>query len=330
MKTFAMLGYGYWGKNLLRVMDGIRDINVKYVCDPSDENLAKAKEKYPDYQYIKDYSIILKDKDVDAVVIATPIDTHYSLALQAIEAGKDVFIEKPMTHKTSDAENLVKVAKEHKSIIMTGHTFLFSPPVRKVKEIIDRGELGDIYFITSSRVNLGIHRKNVSVIWDLAPHDLSIISYWLGSEEPTDITVSGRDSVIEGIPDVAFISLKYPSNVIANIELSWLSPTKMRKTTVVGSNKMLIYDDIDPAEKIRIFDKGIEIKDPETYGEYQLTYRTGDVYSPRLDNAEPLKIEFEEFLDAVVTRKTPISDGDFGLKVVRTIEEADSKLYKSL
>ncbi len=330
MKTFAMLGYGYWGKNLLRVMDSIKDINVKYVCDTSDENIEKAREKYPNYTYVKDYSTVLKDKDVDAVVIATPIDTHYALAKQAVEAGKDVFIEKPMTHSTEDAINLVKIAKEHKRIIMTGHTFLFSPPVRKVKEIIDRGELGDIYFITSSRVNLGIHRKNVSVIWDLAPHDLSIISYWLGNQEPEAITVSGRDSVIEGIPDVAFISLKYPSNVIANIELSWLSPTKMRKTTVVGSNKMLIYDDIDPAEKIRIFDKGIEIKDPETYGEFQLTYRTGDVYSPMLDNAEPLKIEFEEFLEAVETRKNPISDGEFGLKVVRTIEEADKKLYNSL
>ncbi len=329
MKNFALIGHGYWGKNLLRVMNSIKDINVKYVCDFNDKNLALAKEKFPNSIFTKNTDDLFNDKELDAIVIATPIDSHFELGKKAMETGKDVFIEKPITGSSEDAKKLINIAEKEKRILMTGHTFLYSPPVRKVKEIIQKGELGDIYFITSSRVNLGIHRKDISVIWDLAPHDISIIYYWL-EETPNCISVSGRDSVIKNIPDVAFINFKFPSKVVANIELSWLSPTKLRKTTIVGSNKMLVYDDTDPIEKIKIYDKGIELKDPETYGEYQLTYRTGDVYSPHLDTSEPLKKEFEEFLYCVETRKKPLSDGQLGLEVVQAIEEADKKLYKNL
>ena len=329
MKNFALIGHGYWGKNLLRVMNSIKGINVKYVCDFDDKNLELAKEKFPNSIFTKNTSDLFNDKDLDAIVIATPIDSHFELGKKAMESGKDVFIEKPITGSSVDAEKLIKIAEKEKRILMTGHTFLYSPPVKKVKEIIEKGELGDIYFITSSRVNLGIHRKDISVIWDLAPHDISIIYYWL-KETPQSITVSGRDSVIKNIPDVAFINFKFPSKIVANIELSWLSPTKLRKTTIVGSNKMLVYDDTDPSEKIRIYDKGIEIKDPETYGEYQLIYRTGDVYSPRLDTSEPLKNEFEEFLHCVETREKPLSDGQLGLDVVKAIEEADKKLFETL
>lgn len=329
MKNLALIGYGYWGPNLLRVMDAIKEINVKYVCDMNEKRREEARSKYPSYEYIADTKKIFSDSSVDGVVIATPIDSHFSLAMEAMKAGKDVFVEKPITGSSKDAEELVAFAKKSGRILMTGHTFVFSPPVMKMREIVRSGELGDIFFITSSRVNLGIHRKDISVIWDLAPHDLSII-YSLIDEEPVFVDATGRDSIIKGIPDVAFISLKFPSKIVANIELSWLSPTKMRKTTIVGSNKMLIYDDSDPVDKIRIYDKGIEIKNPESFGEYQLQYRTGDMYAPRIDSSEPLKLEMEEFIKCIDKRCTPVSDGEFGLKVVKTIEEADRKLYKFL
>jgi predicted dehydrogenase len=307
----------------------MKQVKVKYVCDLDEKRIKDAKEKYPDYIYTKNADAVFEDKEVDAVILATPIEMHYPLAMKAMEMGKDVFIEKPITGSSEDAVKLIKFAKEKKRIVMTGHTFVFSPPVRKMREIVKSGELGEIFFITSSRVNLGIHRKSISVIWDLAPHDLSII-YYLIDEEPIEISASGRDSIIKGVPDVAFISLKFPSKIVANIELSWLAPTKMRRTVVVGSKKMLIYDDSDPVDKIKVYDKGIEMKDPETFGEYQLTYRTGDMYAPRIDTAEPLKIEMESFLDAVETRISPPSDGEFGLRVVKTIEIADKKLYASL
>lgn len=329
MKTLSMVGYGYWGPNLLRVLNSMKQVKVKYVCDLDEKRIKDAKEKYPDYIYTKNADAVFEDKEVDAVILATPIEMHYPLAMKAMEMGKDVFIEKPITGSSEDAVKLIKFAKEKKRIVMTGHTFVFSPPVRKMREIVKSGELGEIFFITSSRVNLGIHRKSISVIWDLAPHDLSII-YYLIDEEPIEISASGRDSIIKGVPDVAFISLKFPSKIVANIELSWLAPTKMRRTVVVGSKKMLIYDDSDPVDKIKVYDKGIEMKDPETFGEYQLTYRTGDMYAPRIDTAEPLKIEMESFLDAVETRIAPPSDGEFGLRVVKTIEIADKKLYASL
>ncbi|PIP14066.1 MAG: oxidoreductase [bacterium (Candidatus Stahlbacteria) CG23_combo_of_CG06-09_8_20_14_all_34_7] len=329
MKTFSIIGYGYWGPNLLRVIDSIKGIKVKHVCDIDGKRLNDAKVKYPDYIYTKNVDMIFEDKEVNAIVLATPIETHYPLAMKAIEHGKDVFIEKPITGSTEEAVKLIKFAKEKKKIIMVGHTFVFSPPVRKMKEIVKSGELGKIFFITSSRVNLGIHRKSISVIWDLAPHDLSIIYYML-DEDPIEISASGRDSIIKGIPDVAFISLRFPSKIVANIELSWLAPTKMRRTVVVGSKKMLIYDDSDPVDKIKVYDKGIEMKEPQTFGEYQLTYRTGDMYAPRIDTSEPLIVEMESFLEAVKTRENPESDGDFGLRIVKTIELADKKLYDSL
>jgi predicted dehydrogenase len=320
MKTLSMVGYGYWGPNLLRVLNSMKQVKVKYVCDLDEKRIKDAKEKYPDYIYTKNADAVFEDKEVDAVILATPIEMHYPLAMKAMEMGKDVFIEKPITGSSEDAVKLIKFAKEKKRIVMTGHTFVFSPPVRKMREIVKSGELGEIFFITSSRVNLGIHRKSISVIWDLAPHDLSII-YYLIDEEPIEISASGRDSIIKGVPDVAFISLKFPSKIVANIELSWLAPTKMRRTVVVGSKKMLIYDDSDPVDKIKVYDKGIEMKDPETFGEYQLTYRTGDMYAPRIDTAEPLKIEMESFLDAV---ETEFEIAGFGVAGTLAINDLDA------
>lgn len=329
MKSVAVIGYGYWGPNLLRVLDSLKNVKVKYVCDLNEKRLHDAKEKYPNYIYTTNVDNIFNDKDVDGIIIATPIETHYQLAKRGFESGKDVFVEKPLAGSSKESLELVEMGKKFGKILMVGHTFVYSPPVRKMKSIIESNELGDIYFMTSSRVNLGLHRKSISVVWDLAPHDLSIIFFCLG-EYPNFIDAIGRDSIIKGIPDVSFINLKFPSNIVANIEISWLAPTKMRRTVVVGSKKMLVYDDGEPNEKIRVYDKGIDIKDPESFGEYQLTYRTGDMYVPRVENVEPLKLEMEEFIDCMETRKKPISDGEFGLRIVETIEKADKILYDSL
>lgn len=329
MKSLALIGYGYWGPNLLRVLDSLKNVRIKYVCDLDEKRLKEAKEKYPNYIYTKNVEKVLKDDEVNAIVIATPIESHYTLAKNGFLANKDVFIEKPLAGSVEESRELVELSKKKNRILMVGHTFVYSPPVRKIKSIIDSNELGDIFFITSSRVNLGLHRKSISVVWDLAPHDLSIIFYCLG-EYPIYIDAMGRDSVIKGVPDVSFINLKFPSNIIANIELSWLAPTKMRRTIVVGSKKMLVYDDGEPNEKIKIYDKGIDVKNPESFGEYQLIYRTGDMFVPRIENVEPLKIEMEDFVECIETRKNPISDGEFGLKIVETIQIADRILYENL
>ncbi len=276
----------------------------------------------------QNYDDILNDNSVDAVVIATPISTHYRLAKKAILEGKCVFVEKPLAATSDKAVRLVKLAQKHHLTLMVGHTFVYSPPVVKTKEIINSGELGKIYYVSSSRVNLGLHQKDASVIWDLAPHDFSIIFYWL-EEEPSQVSAFGRGCIKSNIPDVAFISLKFPSGTVAQVQLSWLSPVKLRRTVVVGSKKMLVYDDTAGAEKVKIFDHGVRFTDPQSFGEFQLSYRTGDVVSPHIENYEPLYIEANHFLDCVARRIEPRTNGWAGLQVVRAIEMAEESLLDS-
>ncbi len=322
MKTVAVVGYGYWGPNILRVLIQNNIANVKYLCDLNKSRLEAVSQKFPDLKTTREYDDVLKDPSVDAVFIITPINTHYELAEKALLHNKDVFVEKPITNSVETTEKLILLAKEKGKILMVGHTFEFSPPVMETDRIIKSGELGNIYFITSSRVNLGIHRKDISVIWDLAPHDFSMIFSWLG-EQPNEILTLGRDSVIKGNLDVAFMNLKFPSGVIANVEVSWLSPVKMRRTVIVGSKKMLVYDDTENVEKVKIFDKGVDIENPENFGEYQLTYRSGTVVSPKLKNTEPLKNELMHFIECITERKTPKTDGHSALRVIKAIEAAE-------
>jgi predicted dehydrogenase len=268
---------------------------------------------------------VMDNPDVDAVVIATPVSTHFPLASQALQKNKHVFVEKPMTASRGEGESLIQLAKEKKRILMVGHTFEYSPPVLKVKEIIARGDLGKIYYISTSRVNLGLHQKDVSVIWDLAPHDFSTLFFWL-EEEPSRISAMGRDYVQKNIPDVAFINMEFSSGCVAHIQVSWLAPSKLRRTSIVGSEKMLVYDDTENIEKVKIYDKGVNYKDPETFGEYQLSYRTGDVISPRLDTYEPLFVEMKHFVECCKTGKAPKTDGQNGLRVVKALEAAEKSL----
>jgi predicted dehydrogenase len=270
------------------------------------------------------YEDVLRDPAVDAVILATPVHTHFGLGRQAIEAGKHTFVEKPLAGSLADAIALVDCADEHDVTLMCGHTFLYSPAVRGVKRLIDSGELGDIYFISSSRVNLGLHQRDVSVIWDLGPHDFSILLYWMG-EMPEWATAVGRDFIVPGITDVASIDMSFPSGALAHVELSWLSPSKLRRTVVVGSKKMVVYDDTSP-EPVRVFDTGVDYRDPETFGEYHLSYRTGDVVSPQLETHEPLSAELSDFLRAVAGGDRMLEKREVALNVVGIIHAAERSL----
>jgi predicted dehydrogenase len=267
---------------------------------------------------------VLADPTIDAVVIATPPRTHHAIAAAALRAGKHVLVEKPLAKTAAEAADLIELADAGGLVLMPGHTFLYSPPVNTIRDLITSGDLGDIYFISTSRVNLGLHQADVSVAWDLGPHDFSILRYWL-EETPRHVTAMSRGCVIPGIPDVAFINLEFPSGTIAHVELSWLAPSKLRRTTIVGSRKMIVYDDTSN-EPVRVFDSGVVLPNPETYGEYRMTYRTGDIVSPHIPAAEPLYLELADFCTAIRTGGTPRSSAEIGLDVVRIIESVDESL----
>lgn len=325
--VLGLIGYGYWGPNLLRNYSICADDRLKWVADTDTGRLAKAHAACPDALLTENVQDILDDPEVDAVLIATPISTHFQLGKRALLAGKRVFIEKPLAASVAEAETLVRIAESRELTLMVGHTFEYSPPVNKIKEILDSGDLGDIHFIASSRVNLGLHQKDVSVVWDLAPHDFSILYYWLG-EEATRISSFGRACVHKCHPDVAFVNMTFPSGTVAEIQLSWLSPVKLRRTMIIGSRKMLLYDDTESVEKVKVYDHGVNVTvEPGTFGEYELSYRTGDIVSPRLDTKEPLLTEAEHFIECVRTGARPRTDGFSGLRVVRALEKADQSLH---
>ena len=326
MLTVAVIGYGYWGPNLVRNWNHNNRARLKYVCDLKSDRLNLAKSNYPQIQITKDYMDILNDPEVDAVNIVVPIKDHYKIAKEALEHDKHILVEKPLTASSEEMEELIKLADEKKKVMMVGHTFLFSPPVIKVKEYIDAGELGTIDFIQLSRINLGRVKHDYNVIWDLAPHDFSIIDFWLG-ELPESIQVVGKASTFEQVCDIAFINLKYKNEVLGNIHLSWISPIKLRQSYIVGKDKMIIYDDTHPSEKVKLYDKGIDkIRDPKTFGEFQLSYRTGDVLIPNLDNVEPLSAECNHFVDCIEMGATPRTDSFHALRIIKMIEAAQRSL----
>ena len=253
-----------------------------------------------------------------------PVSTHFELAMAALEAGKHVLVEKPLAASSAEAKQLIRRAAEGGLVLMPGHTFLYSPPVVKIKELLDAGELGDIYFISLSRVNLGLHQADVSVVWDLAPHDLSILSFWLG-QMPVEISAMTRSCVLPDAPDVAFVNMRYGSGTIAHLELAWLSPVKLRRTSIVGSAKMVVYDDTS-TEPIRIFDAGAELPPPETFGEFRLSYRTGDIVSPKVQATEPLALEVSDFCSAILEGVEPRSSAQLGYDLVCTIEAIERAL----
>lgn len=322
----AVVGLGYWGPNLVRVLHELPGTSLVAVHDTRSEAMAKITDRYPRVRAVEWFEDILEDDDIDAVAIATPVSTHHELAEAALESGKHVFVEKPLAASTEQAESLIDVANRQQRVLMPGHTFLYSPPVTLGRKLIRSGELGDIYFITTSRVNLGLHQRDASVVWDLGPHDFSILLYWL-EELPVRISALSRGCIVPETPDVAFIDLEFASGTIAHVELSWLAPSKLRRTAIVGSRKMVVYDDTS-SEPIRIFDSGADLRDPETFGEFRLTYRTGDIVSPRVEVAEPLQLELADFRDAIGTGIEPRSTMQLGLDVVRIIEAVDRSLQE--
>jgi len=320
----AVVGLGYWGPNRLRALADIDGVDATWICDRDEGRLAKIANRHPNIRATTDFEEALADGELDAVILATPVFTHHSLGSAALRAGKHVFVEKPLAGSSGEANDLFSIAGECDRTLMCGHTFLYSPPVRRIKEILDAGELGDLYFISSSRTNLGPYRSDVSVLFDLGPHDFSMLIYWLG-QLPEKVSAIGRDVISEGVPDVAFVDLTFPDGMLAHVEMSWLAPSKLRRTVIVGSKKMLVYEDGTP-EPVRIFDSGIEIGDTSTFGQYQLSYRSGDIVSLRVDSTEPITAELVDFRNAITGGITPLSDRDMALDVIRTVEAAEAPL----
>jgi predicted dehydrogenase len=317
----GIVGLGYWGPNLARNAHELDCAELVGICDANPERLESVGRRFSGVSRYDSLSELLGDERLDAVVIATPVTSHYPIARAALEAGKHVLIEKPLAASSAECRELIALGEQRGLLVMPGHTFLYSPPVLAIHKLIHAGELGNLCFISTSRVNLGLHQADVSVAWDLGPHDFSILRYWLG-ESPTHVSTLSRGFVVPTIPDVAFVDLEYASGTIAHVELSWLAPSKLRRTTIVGSEKMVVYDDTS-TEPVRIFDSGVVLNDPKSFGEYHLSYRAGDIISPRIDSAEPLALELRDFCEAIASGSTPRSSAELGLEVVRMIEAVD-------
>jgi predicted dehydrogenase len=320
----AVVGLGYWGPNLARNVQDHPLAELTAICDRRPDALDLVARRYPSARTTTDLHDVLAADDVEAVLIATPVSTHHAIALAALAAGKHVFVEKPMAASTTQALDLAEHAHRAQRVLMPGHTFLYSPSVTCIRHLLARGELGEVFFISMSRVNLGLHQSDASVTWDLAPHDFSILRYWL-DETPRHVTATSRSCIFPGVPDVAFITLEYTSGTISHVELAWLAPSKLRRTTIVGSEKMLVYDDTS-TEPVRVFDSGVLLREPQSFGEHNLTYRTGDIVSPRVDTAEPLQLEIGDFCTAIRLGSAPRSSPELGIEVVRMIESVDRSL----
>ena len=324
MIKMGVIGCGYWGPNLIRNFQNNAEVEVMAIADLDQKRLAKVGALYPQVKRTTDAQSLINDPALDAVVVATPVSSHFPLGMATLEAGKHLFLEKPMAASSEECKRLLEVAEARGLTIMVGHTFLFSPPVRKVRSLIDSGDLGDVYYVAVTRVNLGIFQKDVNVVWDLAPHDIAMLNSMFGAN-PAVVSATGRCYVQtdRNIEDVAFLTLEYPNRQIAHIHVSWLDPNKIRRATFVGSRKMLVYDDVDPTEKIKVYDKGVEVQPHyEGFGEFQLTLRSGDIFVPRVDMTEPLKIEAQHFVDVIEGRAEAISSGYHGLEVVEVLERA--------
>ncbi len=330
--NIGQIGCGYWGPNLVRNFSKIKEIERLVVCDSDKELLKKASSEFPAIETTESSEAIINDSSIDAVIIALPAAMHYEYARKALLAGKHIMVEKPFAMKCEEAEDLIQIGKEKGRIVMAAHTFIYNSVVRRIKQYIDDGELGDIHYIFSQRLNLGRVRQDVNALWNLAPHDISIILYWL-DEEPSKVFAKGVSFLQEGIEDLVFVHMDFPSGKSAHIHVTWLDPLKTRKMVIVGSRKMLVYDDVSADAKIMIYDKGIdktlqddlkhEIYD---YASFHLKNRVGDVLIPKIDFDEPLKVECRHFIECIQTGKPPLTSGENGLKVVRVLEEAQKCL----
>lgn len=326
MLNIAVVGCGYWGPNLVRNFESLSDCKVKWFCDLDTDRLAYMKMLYHHAETTDKFEDVVKNDDIDAVVIATPVRFHFEMAKSTLLAGKHTFIEKPMARSTQECEELIALAQKQNLTLMVGHTYVYSSSVRKIKNIVDHGDLGEIQYISSRRLNLGLFQKDINVAWDLAPHDLTIILYVLG-KTPTGVNCQGKAHVTEEIEDVTNMTLTFANGAIALIQSSWLDPNKIRQMTFVGRRRMLVYDDTEPLEKIKIYDKRVETPPHyDTFAEFQYAYHYGDMYCPYIKQEEPLKIECQHFLDCIKSGAESTSSGLEGLKVVQILEAASKSL----
>jgi predicted dehydrogenase len=332
MKTkelnIGIVGCGYWGPNLIRNFNFLEYSNMKAVCDTDGDRLAYIKKLYPDVETVKEFDSLINDRNIDAIGISTPVKWHYKMARAALQAGKHTYIEKPMASSVAECIELIKIAEEQNLTLMVGHTFIYSPPVRKTKKIIDHGDLGEIQYINARRLNLGLFQTDINVTWDLAPHDISIILYILG-KVPLSVNCQGKAHVNPNIEDVTSLTLNFENDTFASIQSSWLDPIKIREMTFVGSKRMLLYDDIEPNEKIKIYDKRVETPPYyDTFAEFHYSYHYGDMYAPHIKQYEPLRRQCQHFLDCIRTGEKLQSSGYEGLQVVQILEAALQSLKK--
>ena len=324
MVKLGVIGYGYWGPNIVRNFSSHKDCTVTAVCDNNPGALARVLTQYPNIRLMTNADDIVRSPEIDAVAIVTPVSYHYELAKKALENGKHVFVEKPFTATSAQAEELVELAERMNLQIMVDHTFLFTGAVRKIKQLVDDGTLGPLYYYDSTRVNLGLFQHDVNVMWDLAPHDLSIMDYLIGLEP--DLVVATGSAHVNALEDVAHLTVYFPNNVLAHINVNWLSPVKVRTTLVGGQKKMLVWNDLDPAEKIRVYDKGADVKTELGVHKLLVSYRSGDMWAPKVEELEALQLETRYFLDCVKNGTKPFNDGKAGLRVVRILEAAELSL----
>jgi predicted dehydrogenase len=322
---FGVIGYGYWGPHLARNLNALPDSSLAYIADADTGRLAHAQAHYRHTRLTRDANDLF-ESDIDAVVIATPVHTHYALARAALLANKHVFVEKPLAVKVPEVEDLVALAQERNRVLMVGYTFLYHKAVQELRQIIAAGQLGKLYYIDAQRLNLGLFHKDVNVLWDLAPHDLSILRYLLESD-PVAVRAAGAAYIQQGIHDVVYIHLRYPDNMLVHVQLSWLHPSKVRRFTVVGDQRMVIYDDVEPQDKIRIYNRGVERPaHSTTFEEFQLSYRTGEITIPSLTWAEPLQVACEHLAHCIRSGEQPLSSGLWSLSITKTLAAIQQSL----
>jgi len=327
--TVGVIGCGYWGPNLLRNFAENEAAELRWICDADEARLAAMRRRYPAAQTSNEYQKLLDDPNLDAIAVVTPVATHFQIARAALVAGKHLLVEKPLTATAAEAEELNDLAARNQRTLMVDHTFVYTGAVRKMKEIVASGALGDLLYFDSVRINLGLFQKDINVLWDLAPHDLSIMDYLI-DRQPDGLSAIGSCHIEPGIENIAYLMLHFPGDFIAHFHFNWLAPVKIRRTMIAGSSKMILYDDIEPTEKVRIYDKGVTTNrvgaDREADYQTLVSYRTGDVWAPKLDSTEALRHVVTEFLDSIRKRRPPLTDGQAGLRVVRLLEAAQQSI----
>ena len=321
----AVVGFGYWGPNIVRNFNAVEKARVISVCDREPEALKRVQKSYPSVQTTTDFDEILSSPDIDVVAVVTPVFTHYELAKKALDNGKHIFVEKPFTSTVAQAEELIELADKKNLKIMVDHTFLFTGAVRKIKELVDNDILGDLYYYDSMRVNLGPFQHDINVIWDLAPHDLSIMDF-IVDEKAEAIMASGKPHFNNGLEDIAFITVYFTNNVIGHFNVNWISPVKVRTTLIGGEKRMLVWNDLDADEKIRVYDKGVKVENAEGIYDLLVSYRSGDMWAPKVEQTEALRAEAEYFIDCILNDKTPFNDGHAGLRVIKMLEASNKSL----